>query len=79
MKHTRAFIQEDMDDTLNVQLTGPLSILLAQVESKKYEIYHIRKGNTINIHEAEKVLFGNLKVDLLFWKDLTGTLKYWVF
>ena len=58
-----AFMQEDMDDIIHARLTGPLDILMSQVERNKYEnIYLIQKFLISHIYEAENALYDTLQL-----------------
>ena len=76
----RVFMQTDVNDTVYVQLSGPLATLLIKVDKKKYEKFVIEEGGKPVIYvRLKKALYGTLNASLLIWKDLTSELKGWGF
>ena len=61
-------------------MTGPLAALLTQLEPYRYDKYITYEKGTPDIYmRFKKSLYGTLQAALLFYKDLTGKLKYWGF
>ena len=76
----RAFMQTKVNDTVHVQLSGPLATLLTKVDKKKYEKFVLEEGGKPVIYvRLKKALYGTLNASLLFWKDLMAKLKGWGF
>ena len=70
------FMQSYMNDMICVRLTGPVDKLLTKVFPNKYEIGIIyKKGIPVTYTRLKYALYGTLQADLLFWKNLTGTIK----
>ena len=74
------FIQTDVNDTVYVQLSGPLATLLEKVDKKKYEKFVVEEGgNPIIYVRLKKAIYGTLNASLILWKDITAELKGWGF
>ena len=62
-----AFVKSYMDGTMHAQLTGPLAMILDQVDQNKYKKYIINeKDIPVTYMIMKKVLYGTQQVDLLF-------------
>ena len=62
--------------TICVQLTGPLTMLIAQVDPNIYEKYIIYENIIPVIYMVlEEAIYGTLQADLFFCKDLTSILQ----
>jgi hypothetical protein len=73
-----AFMQADMDEHIHVRLSGPLATMLMSVDPAKYKPYlSTEKGKPLIYMKLYKALYGTMQASLLFWKDLTATLKEW--
>lgn len=71
-----AFMQTDMNAMVYVRLSGPLAVMLARVNPKKYTKFVVtEKGKPVIYVRLLKALYGTLQASLLFWKDLTSELK----
>jgi len=72
-----AFLHANMKDTVHMVLVGTIAQHIVKLEStiqRKY-IWHNKKGKPMLDVQLKKVLYVMLKVDLLFWKLLSDTLK----
>ena len=66
-----AFIQDDMDETVHVQMEGTVAELLIKMNPKLYQKYVCNKrGKTVLYMDLLKALYGTLRAALLFWKLL---------
>lgn len=80
-----AFLQTDMpedEDPVYVKFTGSMVEILEQTYPDLYSLCIVRtkKGKKIQYEKANKaILYGTLKVALLFWKKLKTRLKDWGF
>ena len=76
-----AFMQSDMEgpDTY-MELEGKTSHILSNIDPKLYTTF-IRKenGRLVMYVKLKKALYGTIQAALLFWKNLTKTLKSWGF
>jgi hypothetical protein len=71
-----AFMQVDIDETIHVQLEGPLMKLLTKVDGSVYEKYLMyENGHAVIYVKLAKALYGTLQAAMLFWKDLSGFLE----
>lgn len=74
-----AFLQTKLpkgEDEMHVILDGRLAELLAKVSSETYQEYvHHRRGQAYIYRKLNVALYGTLKAALLFWKNLTASLK----
>ena len=79
-KMTGAFMQEDMHEMIHVRITGPLTVILVQVDSNKYD-KGIKNKNWIPVIylRLKNALYGTLKAEVLLWNKLTRTLMKWYF
>ena len=74
------FIQSDMDETLNTKIQGKMAQLMTNIHPKKYAKYTVtEKGKPVIYVRLLKALYGYLKADLFFWKNLSETLQEWGF
>jgi hypothetical protein len=75
-----AFMQADMEDLVHMKLEGKMAELLVKLNPKLYRKYvQAQNGKQVLYVKLKKVLYGTLKVALLFWKKLSVQLKEWVF
>ena len=76
-----AFMQADMeDDHVHMKLEGKMVHLLAQIDPKLYRKYITdEKGKPVMYVKLKKALYGTLQAAMLFWKNLSASLKEWGF
>ena len=75
-----AFLQTDMDEVVHMVIRGKLVDALVQLNKQKYSDFVVREnGSKVLYVKLKKALYGTLRASLLFWKNLTSTLKKWVF
>ena len=69
-----------MDEMICVQINGQIYTILTQFDPKKYgKCIRYERGIPVIYTKVKNSLYGTLQANLLFWKDLIGTLEYWVF
>ena len=62
------------------KLTETLVTLMSQVDPNKYEDFiGYKKGIPVIYLRLKRGIYDTLQDELLFWKYITGTLKYWGF
>ena len=70
-----AFLKADMDELVCGKFEGLMAELLSKIDRKIYEKYVvIESGQTVLYAALAHLLYGTLRVSLLFWSKLTGIL-----
>ena len=71
-----AFMQEDMDEIVNMKIEAKMAQLVTKIDPNKYEKYTVmEKGKQVIYVRLLKAIYGTLKSDLLFWENLSETLQ----
>ena len=76
-----AFMQSDMEgpDTF-MKLEGKTVQILSQLDPSKYtQFVKQENGKSVLYVKLKKALYGIIQAVLLFWKNMTKTLKQWGF
>ena len=78
---TREFMQEDMEvETVNIKMEGKMVKIMTKLDPKLYCKYiTTEKGRPVLYMDLKKSLYGTLQAALLFWRNLTSSLKEWGF
>ena len=75
-----AFMQADMDEEVHMKLEGKMVDILHKIDPKLYTQYTcIEKGKKTLYVRLRKALYGTIQAAMLFWKNLSTTLKSWGF
>jgi hypothetical protein len=76
-----AFMQADMEgEEVLMKLEGTMAELLVKLDPKMYrKCILIKNGKSVMYVKLQKALYGTLQAALLFWKNLTASLKEWGF
>ena len=74
-------MQVDMEgETVKMKLLGKMVQLLTKLNPKLYQKYATnKKRRTVHCVDLKKALYGTLKAELLFWRNLTSILQEWGF
>ena len=73
-----AFMQADMDEEVHMKLEGKMVDILHKIDPKLYTQYTcIEKGKKTLYVRLRKALYGTIQAAMLFWKNLSTTLKSW--
>jgi hypothetical protein len=75
-----AFMQTDMEGTVNMMFEGKMAKLLVKINLKLYWKYLlVKNGKAIMYVQLKKALYGTLQAAVLFWRNLSKKLKEWGF
>ena len=76
-----AFMQADMEgDDVHMKLEGKMVHLLAQIDPKLYRKYITDEKGKLEMYvKLKKALYDTLQAAMLFWKNLSTSLKEWGF
>ena len=74
-------MQSDMEGPdIHMKLEGKMVSILTQMDKKLYKKYTVQeKGKPVIYVRLRKALYGTIQAALLFWKNLSKTLKSWGF
>ena len=75
-----AFMQANMDKEVHMKLEGKMINILHKIDLELYKRYTcIKKGKKTLYVRLRKALYGTVQAAMLFWKNLSTTLKSWGF
>ncbi|MHA7927606.1 MAG: reverse transcriptase domain-containing protein, partial [Marinobacter sp.] len=75
-----AFMQADMKGIVHLVLEGTMAELFISLDPEKYQKFSTIENGRVKIYFVlEKALYGTLQAALLFWEQLSETLKSWGF
>jgi hypothetical protein len=76
-----AFMQADMEgEEILMKLEGTMAELLVKLDPKMYrKCILMKNGKSVMYVKLQKALYRTLQAALLFWKNLTASLKEWGF
>jgi hypothetical protein len=75
-----AFMQTEMKGTIQIVLECTMAKLLVKIDPKLYQKHLLMQNRKPVMHvQLKKALYGTLQAGLLFWKDMTKSLKEWGF
>ena len=74
-------MQSDMEGPeTHMKVEGKMVNILTRIDPKLYTKYTVEeKGKLVIYVKLRKSLYGTIQAALLFWKNLTKTLKSWGF
>eukprot|EP00957_Ditylum_brightwellii_P104842 7991132-Ditylum_brightwellii.AAC.1 len=73
-------MQADMDELVNMKIEGSMEELLVKIKLALYQKHLMAENRKLVLYvHLKKILYGTMRVALLFWEDLLDTLQEWVF
>jgi hypothetical protein len=74
------FLQTDMDDEIYLKVSGPLALLLVELDNKRWA-KHLRKehGRPVIYVRCKKAIYGTLNAAILAYRKLTKFFEEWGF
>ena len=71
-----ALMQDNMDEVVHMKLEGKMVGVLNKIDLREYKKYTCyEKGKKVMYVRLKKALYGTIQAAMLFWKNLTTSLK----